>query len=211
MGDAYSEIAGRSAGAHARRRGARRLRYLLGVLFILAVAGGASLNTLGGSDLASAAISRVKSVLELINQRSPGRRTQAHLIKIKHKHRMAFRPHERALPKIRADLPFPPLESPATLIDLIGAPPKSVPFALNDIPLGPLGQSFPPGIFPPGPPTLIVPPAQSPPASPPPIVTPPLSAVPEPGTWILMLAGFVLAGGRIRRSRPGQALDPLVR
>ena len=192
-------MAGKGAETHSKRLAARRLRLAAAVLLILAIASGVSLITLSGSDLANAAISRVKSVLELINQRSPGHRTQAHLIKTKHKHRMAFRPHERALPKIRTELPFPPFENPLALIDLIGAPPQSVPLALNDVPLGPLGETFPPANFPPSPPTLIVPPGQSPPTSPP-IVTPPLSAVPEPGTWLMLLVGFALIGWRCRRS-----------
>ena len=207
MYSAQRQIAGRSTATQKRRIQRRQLGLVAAAILILGIVGGASFITFGGTDIASAAIARVKSVLELINQRSPGRRLHAHLIKTKHKHRMAFRPHERALPKIRTELPFPPFETAPALVDLVGAPPQSVPLAFNDVPLGPLGETFPPGNFPPSPPTLIVPPGQTPPSSPP-IVTPPVTAVPEPASWMMMLLGFGLTGWQLRRSRrPDRALQ----
>lgn len=198
---AQGQIFVHSTATHRRRIYGRRLGLLAAAILILGIASGTSFITFGGTDIADAAIARVKSVLELINQRSPGRRLHAHLIKTKHRHKIAFRPHERALPKIRPELPFPPFDNAPALVDLVAVPPQSLPVAFNDVPLGPFGQRFPQGSFQPSPPTLIVPPGQSPPSSPR-TVTPPVPAVPEPGSWILMMIGFALTAVRVRR-RPG--------
>lgn len=55
----------------------------------------------------------------------------------------------------------------------------------------PIGPIFPVG---PGP-VIVQPPG--PPVTPP--VTPPVSSAPEPSSWSMMLIGFMLVGGRIRR------------
>lgn len=172
----------------------RKLRLLGAGLLTFSLTGALAVATFGGNDLANATIARVKSVLELINQRSPGHRTEAHLTKIKHR-RLATRIHERALPKIRTELPFPPIDYSPALVDILATPPPSVQFALGEVPVPPITQTFPPGGPPSGPPTFIVPQVNTPPIVPP--VTP---AVPEPSTWMTMLVGFALVGWRIRRT-----------
>ena len=61
---------------------------------------------------------------------------------------------------------------------------------------------------PPSPITEPSPPPPAPPVSPPPppVITP-VRAVPEPATWISMLAGFALAGGALRRRRLAVSLS----
>jgi hypothetical protein len=193
MSGAQRQNAGRVAG--------RRLRLLIGAAaFAVLLTGSLSVTTFGGSDLASAAIQRAKSFLEIIRQRSPGKRTQAQLAQTKHK-RIAHL-HQRALPKVRMPPAMPPLGAlPPALIDIVGppVPTKMVNIELPPVPL--LQQGTPPAA-PFIPPTgLIVPPAM--PETPPPIVTPPQSALPEPGTWATFLLGFGLIGWRLRR-RPNQ-------
>ena len=179
-------------------RVARRTRRLLtGVAAFFLLAGSLSLTTFGGSDLANAAIQRARSFLEIIHQRSPGKRTQAQLAQTKHK-RIA-RLHQRALPKVRMLPAIPPLGAlPPALIDIVAPPP---PIRIANIELPPipiLQQGIPPGapFIPPS--GLIVPPS-TPQETPPPIVTPPQSAVPESGTWATFLLGFGLVGWQFRR------------
>jgi hypothetical protein len=188
MSSAQTQIAGRVA------RRTRRL--LVGAAALILLTGSLSVTTFGGSDLANAAIQRAKSFLEIIHQRSPGRRTQAQLAQTKHKRIAQL--HQRALPKVRMPPAIPPLGAlPPALIDIVAppAPIRMANIALPPIPL--LQQGTPPGgpfIPPPG---LIVPPST--PETPPPIVTPPQAAVPEPGTWATLLLGFGLVGWRLRR------------
>jgi hypothetical protein len=158
-----------------------------------------SIATFPGTNLASAALQRAKSFLELVEQRSPGRRTQAHLTKIKH--RIAARPHERALPKVRMALPILPLAPPLALFDLVAPPPPVHIASIEDIPILPLiaQTPFQPGPFSP-PPSFIVPPMQTPSFAPP-VVNLPTAPVPEPGTWASMLLGFALIGWTLQRRR----------
>lgn len=199
-------------GAKARNRTAGTGRYgrpgriALSLLLVIALAGSVSIATFSGTDFASAAIARAKSLIELINQRSPGQRTKGLLTKIKHKRVLR---HERALPKIIASLPFPPFEHQPALIDLVGAPPLLVPAAFDNS-LPPFEEAPPPGsgppvILPPGEGLPVGPPivSQPPPTSPPPPNLPPPTSpppVPEPATWITMLLGFGLLGLMIRKS-----------
>ena len=178
-----------------------RVRPLLigGAAFSLLLVPALSVEYFGGAELADAAVQKAKSFLQLIQQRSPGHRTKGQLVKIKH--RLAARPHERALPKVIIPAILPP-GPPERLIDIV-APPIPVTMAsVEAIPIPPLvGQApLPPGIlFPP--PSLIVPPTETPT---PPIVTPPIitpSAVPEPGTWATMLLGFGFIGWQLRWRR----------
>ena len=192
MSGAQRLIAGRVA--------RRTQRLLTGVAAFFLLASSLSFATFGGSDLANAAVQRAKSFLEIIHQRSPGKRTQAQLAQTKHK-RIA-RLHQRALPKVRMPPAIPPLGAlPPALIDIVGppVPVKWVGMELPPVPL--LQQGTPPGA-PFIPPTgLIVPPST--PETPPPIVTPPQTALPEPGTWATFLLGFGLVGWQLRR-RPNQ-------
>jgi hypothetical protein len=184
-------------GSIGRSRPARRALLIGGAAFVLLLAASTTVATFGGANLANAAVQRARSFLEIIHQRSPGRRTEAHLALTKHK--AIAHLHQRALPKVRMPPAIPPLGAlPPALIDLV-APPVPIKFAGLDLPPIPiLEQGAPPGapfIPPPG---LFVPPST--PETPP---TVPPSAVPEPGTWATFLLGFGLVGWQLRR-RPGR-------
>src|SRR5438105_9666894 len=89
-------------GAHGRRR-SRRHRARKRLLTAAAAATAALAGALGfadfaGVDLASAAVERAKSFIELINRRSPGERLRGELIKTKHRHFKVLA--ERAAPEI---------------------------------------------------------------------------------------------------------------
>ena len=188
-----------------RNEAPRRLRVaLVGAMLALILAALLSIPGPGGTNLASAAIQRAKSLVELMHQRSPGKRLVAHLANTKHKKLVL---HERALPKIRkqapamAALPALPAELPPALIDLVAPPIPMEMASLEALPVGPFQvPGGPPGFFLPPPGGFILPPTQTPT---PPIVTPPViipQAVPEPGTWAMILLGFGLIGCSLRRS-----------
>lgn len=69
------------------------------------------------------------------------------------------------------------------------------------------GGNLMPGVAPTKPEPVIVPPTVPPvaPPGPSPVVVPPIPAgtVPEPGTWIMMIAGFGLVGSAVRWRRAG--------
>lgn len=206
MNSAHGQIAGRRSVVRRAWTGKQRLPLAAGFIVLLfAFAVALPIPSLGGSSVAVAAIQRAKSFIELMHQRSPGKRLVGHLVKTKHK-KLAL--HERALPKIRKrpELAVSPpflTELPPALVDLV-APPIPVELAsLEAMPVGPFGapSGFPPGFF--SPPTggFILPPTETP--STPPIVVPPQTAVPEPATWAMMLFGFGLMGWTLRR-RPHQ-------
>lgn len=178
------------------------------VVLMIAIATAMPIPSLGGASIAVAAIQRAKSFVELMHQRSPGKRLVGHLVKTKHKKLAA---HERALPKIRrlppklAAMPSFPAVLPAALVDLVAPPIPMEMASLEGIPVGPFeaGPIGPPGFFLPPPGGFILPPTQTPTSPPPPVITPPIvpEAVPEPGSWILILLGFGLTGWSLRRSR----------
>ena len=167
----------------------------------------------GASSIASA-IGRTPlgaDFLKLIGQRSPGARVAGELADSKAR-RLAqiTRPHQRALPKIRRPgLPEDLVKSvfaPPTDI----APPGPVLPQLADVLTPPVFAGVPPvlGFSPPGGGGVIVGPPGGPGTPPitieppvtPPIITPPTTpAVPEPGTWAMMLIGFGAAGVALRR------------
>jgi hypothetical protein len=157
-----------------------------------------------------------KSLMALLEDRSPGDRTAAELTKTKKK----AAPEQRALGKVsKPDKP----ETPSEFVEALAPPPP----ALSDLPsfpvavagLGPLLDvpKPPPGgggiittAAPPGgggggdddddddtPPDN--PPPDNPPVTPP--DNPPPPVVPEPGTWATMLLGFGMTGLMIRRRR----------
>lgn len=207
-----------SASSRARREKRRamtkRRRFAAGGVVLAAlVAAPLSITALMGVDSNFPGLDAAKSLMALLEDRSPGDRTAAELTKTKKK------PEQRALGKVTK--PKPPEE----FIQAIAPPPP----ALSDLPtfpvavagLGPLVDIPPPrpggggGIItfdgPPGgggggPPggdddnPPVNPPPENPPENPPPPV------VPEPATWASMLLGFGVTGLVIRRRRRTERL-----
>lgn len=158
--------------------------------------------TPGGHDVSAAIAEVFRDPLAVMQGRSPGLRGEGATFQTKPgKERLAALagrapvgpegPVERVLPVVRerpADVVAPPtsLAEPAVLP--LGAPgilePQGVP---DDPPAPPL----PPIVYP-GPDGCCAPIVPPDPNNPPP-------AVPEPGTWMMMILGFGLVGSAIRR------------
>ena len=203
----------RASRARPRRRTLALVSAMAVLLLVIAVA--FPIPTLGGNSVAVAAIQRAKSLMELMHQRSPGKRTIAQLAQTKHK-KAAL--HQRALPKVRrlpavamAPMPAFPAELPPALVDLVAPPVPMQLASLEALPVGPFAEQ-PLWPFPPSAPGgfILPPPAETgtttpPPVVVPPVVGPPAAAVPEPQSWALMLIGFGMIGWTLRRrSRPEQ-------
>jgi hypothetical protein len=185
----------------------RRRSLVAGTALSLAVAAGMvfSLASIGGADLAQAAVSRAQSLVDLLDQRSPGARTEAELTKTKHA-KEALADRETAIvPKNLAEVLAPPvpalvpvdIDAAAPITELASALPPGIilappPGGIVTPPGG--GVIIPPGgggkTPPPGPPSG---PPETPPAGPPPL--------PEPGTWMTMILGFGLIGWVLRREK----------
>jgi hypothetical protein len=193
----------------------RRRSLVAGTALSVAVAGGMmfSLASFGGADLAEAAVSRAKSLVDLLDQRSPGARTEAELTKTKHAKEALADREPRIIPKNLAEVLAPPVSAlvpvdidaaaPITVLasalppGIIVAPPPGVfvtpPGGGVIIPPGGGGKTPPPGP-PSGPPNTPPPgPPDTPPPGPPPL--------PEPGTWMTMILGFGVVGWLLRRDR----------
>lgn len=180
----------RSRAFRARIERRRRRSITLATTLSLSVAlGGAfSLASFAGVDLADAAVSRAESLIDLMDQRSPGARTEGELTKTKHKKEAVA---DRELPKSLADVLAPPapglvpvdIEVPAPVIEVASTTPPGEILSPPTVVTPPHGGDTPP----PGPPN-------TPPLPPPP-------ALPEPGTWMTMILGFGLVGWFMRRSK----------
>jgi hypothetical protein len=179
----------------------QRRRRILGGAAALAVALGSAfaVASFTGTDLAGAAVTRASSLMELLDRRSPGERTEAQLTKTKARHHV-LADHLPAAPAVNAPVELAQLIAPppSGLIPVdVGAPPEQLAFLSPPQPPGaiffppPGGGGGPPGGGPPGGPG-------SPPGTP---TQPPPPAVPEPGTWMTMLAGFGLIGWLMRRRK----------
>ena len=167
-----------------------------------------SLASLGGADLAQAAVNRAKSLVDLLDQRSPGARTEAELTKTKHLREALADRESAVVPKNLAEVLAPPvptlvpvdINTAAPLTELASALPPGI--ILAPPPMGiitpPGGVIIPPGgggqTPPPGPPDTPPPgPPHTPPPGPPPL--------PEPGTWMTMILGFGMVGWLLRRDK----------
>jgi hypothetical protein len=142
---------------------------------------------------------QARDLAELLGQRSPGTRTQAELTKhariaAKTRAQPKAAPHQPAAdaPKTAqlVDLLSPPVV-PVALVAEAVPPPLAPPTTLNTI------LSSTPVIASPTPPTDGGGPVHFPTSEPHDVLSP--SAVPEPGTWALMLFGFGVIGWRMRR------------
>jgi hypothetical protein len=105
-----------------------------------------SLASLGGADLAQAAVSSAKSLLDMLDQRSPGARTEGELTKTKHAKEALADRETAVIPKNLAEVLAPPV-------------PALVPVDIDTAaPIAQLASALPPGIIlaPPPPPGIIV-------------------------------------------------------
>jgi hypothetical protein len=169
-------------------------------LSLVAVGMVSSLASFGGADLAEAAVSGAKSLVDLLDQRSPGARTEAELTKTKHAKEALADREPRVVPKNLAEVLAPPvpalvpvdIDAAAPITELASALPPEIilapPGGIVTPPGG--GVITPPGggghTPPPGPP-------HTPPPGPPPL--------PEPGTWMTMILGFGMVGWLVRRDK----------
>jgi hypothetical protein len=150
-----------------------------------------------GTDLAGAAATRASSLMELLDRRSPGERTEGQLTKTKLRHQI-LGDRLPAAPAVHAPIELAQMLAPPQgliPVDIAVSPPAELQFLSPPPPPGsiffpPGGGGGPPGGGPPGGPG-------SPPGTP--NIPPP--AVPEPGTWMTMLAGFGLIGWVLRRRK----------
>jgi hypothetical protein len=199
-----------SRARRAQRKADTHRRRLMagGAALAVLIAAPLSITAFMGVDSSFPGLDAAKSLMALLEDRSPGDRTAAELTKTKKK------PEQRALGK--SSKPEPPAE----FVEAIAPPPPALgdvpPFPVTLAGLGPLVEIPGP---PPGGGGFITttetgggggggggggetenppeePPIEEPPEEPP--VTPP---VPEPGTWATMLLGFGLTGWLIRRRR----------
>ena len=204
----------RSCAARAARKSRMRKRIIAATCASLLLGGGLGLSLSGitAADALYASVQKAKSLADLLGQRSPGERTEGQLTKTK---------RARALARHRIPLVGKPLTPSATDLAKILLPPAA------ELPVDviPLMQAVPPPslasiVVPPGggstpivtPPGGTTPGGTTPGGSPPgggnpPLISPPTSpelipAVPEPGTWAMMLFGFAFIGWRVRREKP---------
>lgn len=188
-----------------RRRGGKLLAG--GAALGLAIATAAGIASFTGTDLAGAAVTRAQDVLDLIDKRSPGARTEARLTKT------------RALSEaISAPEALSPMVHAPINIAALLAPPKEewVPVAAAPAPALFMTPPAPGVFFTPSPGSGGGAPGGggggpgggggSPPGSPPQTIVP-IPPVPEPGTWMTMLLGFAAIGWILRRQKGAFATE----
>jgi hypothetical protein len=203
----------RSRAARAARKSRMRRRVIAAGCASLLLGGALSLSLSGltAADALYASAQKARSLAEMLGQRSPGERTEAQLTKTKRARALA----RHRLP-ILTDRPLKP--NAMDLAKILLPPATDVPVSIaNPVPM----MQVPPTslasiIVPPGGGAPIVtPPGGSGGGTPgggsPPLITPPTSpelipAVPEPGTWAMMLLGFGFIGWRVRREQPAPQL-----
>jgi len=190
----------------------RRRSLVAGTALSVAVAGGMmfSLASFGGADLAEAAVSRAKSLVDLLDQRSPGARTEAELTKTKHAKEALADREPRIVPKNLAEVLARPVPALAPVDIDAAAPVTELSWALPPgIRLGPRPSGF---ITPPGGGVIIPPggggetPPPGPPSGPPHTPPPGPPPLPEPGTWMTMILGFGLVGWLLRREKAARRI-----
>jgi hypothetical protein len=196
------------------RRGRTRLPWKRGLLLAFLLTGTFVASVSQESRTAFAEI--LRDPLSVLSERSPGERAPGALHRSKPAKQLAaatlpppFAPAERVLSEVRTRPPI--LFGPDTPI--VGpivpeaAAPTFVPAALNTVPVGNVPGL--PGLpfigIPPGPDDDVTPPGEEPetPDTPDTPDTPelPPPPIPEPGTWLTMILGFLAAGLAMRRRR----------
>jgi hypothetical protein len=203
----------RRARAALRSRRRRFIALAAGACLVVVTPLSFSIGGFSGDDVVNAAVSQAQSLAALLDQRSPGERTQGVLTKSK---RAAHALAKESQPAIAAHLHGQPAIVPPVHVDapdlaeLVGQPVAvellptaalvSAPPSLGTI----IGSAPGASVVPPGGGTNGPPEGSGPVSFPTPqpretIDSP--SAVPEPGTWALMLLGFGLTGWRLRRAK----------
>ena len=202
----------RSRAARSRRR---RRRFGLAACATILLGGGTALSIAGlnANDTVEAAVAQVRSLADLLGQRSPGERTTAELNKTKRVKRplaAAGIAPPSPLSAELADILLPPAEAGDGLQPiaiLAGGPPPSLLTFLNPpggpiIPLPGGEDLIPPPGGSNGTPPVVNLPVDNPHVGLPsdePKETIPVTPLPEPGTWATMLLGFGLMGWWLRR------------
>jgi PEP-CTERM motif-containing protein len=202
----------RRSRAHRERIQRRRRRSIVaatGVSVAAALGMAFSLTSFAGADFANAAVTGAKSLIELMDQRSPGARTEAELTKTKQA-REAQAEERAIVPKNLAEVLAPPAASPVPVdigpatpvIELASVLPPGI---LLVPPTSPPGGGIvtPPGggVIPPGGGGVTPPGGGDTPPPGPPDTPPGPPPLPEPGTWMTMILGFGLVGWLLRRDR----------
>jgi len=197
----------RSQDARAALRARRRRTSAAVVALCLATAVPVSLGfaDFNANDMVQAAVAKAQGLVDMLNKRSPGQRTEAQLTKTKHKQRALAKMRPLTRKPLVVPLAFTPTPMEVELASIVMPPPKLIPPPIGQIDIGPpptLGTIVSP------PPGMIVPPGGDTPQSNPtpephePVIeTPP--PVPEPATWLMMLLGFGLIGWRVRHGKAG--------
>jgi hypothetical protein len=202
-------------------KGFARLKWALGAALLAMLGTGTALIGSGGT---AAVAKALQDPLSLLADRSPGSRPEGALLSTKRAKAKALDPVELVLPGGRTRAPVaedaapeaslaepaadPLLAVAATELPLPFSTPEAAPLALVSgappylggapgpgilIPIGDLPPIAPPGPSGPGtPPDCCS--SGTPPDTPPPVTT----AVPEPGTWVMLILGFFLVGGSLR-------------
>lgn len=167
----------------------------------------------GGSDLSLPGVQTAERLMAMLDARSPGEREAGALTQSKRRLASAPRvgtpgkPSTPPLEQLAQVIVPPPPASPVEVVPPILPPPASgivePPAVLAGAPGGFGSGGFGPGIVVGG---VGAPPAGggSPPGggTPPTTEVPPVtSAVPEPGTWAMMLLGFAMIGSAMPRPR----------
>ena len=191
----------------------RKRRFIASACAAALVGSGTFLSLVGvsGSDVAAAAVHQAQSLSQLLDQRSPGERTAGAQTKHKKVQHALARPHMRARPHgpstselakilmpsgpVGTEAPLvPPAPLPAPQLADFVTPPAAPGGGGGPVVVGPGGGSPGGGVGgggSPGGPPIVYQPQE---------IKPPVAAVPEPGTWAMMLLGFGLMGWRVRRS-----------
>jgi len=192
----------------------RKRRFIVTACAAALIGSGTFLSLVGvsGSDVAAAAVHQAQSLAQLLDQRSPGQRTAGAQTKHKKIQHALARPRVRSKPLTpsaselaRALMPSSPVLTEAAIVPpmpLVAPVPQLADVIVpSAAPGGGPGVTGPGGGSPggggigggggsPGGPPIVYQPQE---------IKPPVAAVPEPGTWAMMLLGFGLMGWRLRR------------
>jgi len=188
---------------------------------IAAIAAGISLVAVGAAapftDLPVRALGAMPDVLSMLHKRSPEERPEGALVATKGRTSAVLPTAVEAAPPPKV-ASVAPAAKPAIVPHVVSETPMVLPAAVvpavaSALPLATAAPAAAGGLFIP---PLVIPGGgggggittfANPPGSPPP---PPVPGVPEPATWAMMIIGFGLLGGLLRRRRrtagaPGDA------